>query len=128
MEITKDNIYILVAEDNIINQMTIGEILQLRGYNFCIVENGKKVLEELVRNNYDLILMDVQMPEMDGLEATKIIRMMEKETGKHIPIIALTAYAMESDQEKCINSGMDCFLSKPVSIEILYNEIEQFLK
>ena len=86
------------------------------------------MVEKYTINNYDLILMDVQMPEMNGLEATTIIREMEKGTSKHIPIIAVTAFAMAGDKDKYLSAGMDDYLAKPFRIEGLYNIIEQFLR
>ncbi len=115
---------ILLAEDNIVNQKLAVKILEKRRHRVVIAQNGRKVLDVLKTDHFDLILMDVQMPEMDGYEATGVIREKEKETGGHIPIIALTAHAMKGDREKCINAGMDDYLSKPIKADELFAVIE----
>jgi PAS domain S-box-containing protein len=113
---------LLLAEDNIINQKVATRILSQMGYRPDVVHNGVEVLEALERQKYDVILMDVQMPEMDGLEATRQIRV--KFTGARRPwIIAMTANAMDSDRKNCFDSGMDGYLSKPVRIEALEAEL-----
>jgi PAS domain S-box-containing protein len=113
---------ILLAEDNIINQKVATRILSQMGYRPDVVHNGVEVLEALERQKYDVILMDVQMPEMDGLEATRRIR--QQYTGIRRPwIIAMTANAMDSDRKNCFDSGMDGYLSKPVRIEALEAEL-----
>ncbi|MFC1829499.1 response regulator, partial [Thermodesulfobacteriota bacterium] len=89
-----------------------------------IVENGRNALEALAQDSFDLVLMDVQMPEMDGFEATEAIRDSEKQTGQHIPIIAMTAHAMKGDRERCIESGMDDYISKPISTDALFETIQ----
>jgi CheY-like chemotaxis protein/anti-sigma regulatory factor (Ser/Thr protein kinase) len=113
---------ILLAEDNIINQKVATRILSQMGYRPDVVHNGVEVLEALERQKYDVILMDVQMPDMDGLEATRQIRV--KYTGAKRPwIIAMTANAMDSDRKNCFEAGMDGYLSKPVRIEALEAEL-----
>ncbi len=119
-------IRILLAEDNKINQKTTTLMLQHMGYQVKVVENGRQALTEFEENSYDLILMDIQMPEMDGYETTARIRKKEQNTN-HIPIIALTAYAMEGDREKCLAAGMDGYLAKPVQIETLYKTIDKLI-
>ena len=112
----------LLAEDNIINQKVATRILSQMGYRPDVVHNGVEVLEALERQKYDVILMDVQMPDMDGLEATRRIRV--EYTGARRPwIIAMTANAMDSDRKNCFDSGMDGYLSKPVRIEALEAEL-----
>jgi CheY-like chemotaxis protein len=98
---------ILLAEDNPINQKLAVILLQKAGYSVDAVENGAQVLKKVQDSLYSAILMDVQMPEMDGLEATRRIREMEKATSWHIPIIAMTAHAMQGDRERCLEAGMD---------------------
>jgi PAS domain S-box-containing protein len=113
---------LLLAEDNVINKKVATRILSQMGYRPDVVHNGVEVLQALERQNYDVILMDVQMPEMDGLEATRLIR--ERYTGPRRPwIIAMTANAMDIDQKNCFEAGMDGYLSKPVRIEALEAEL-----
>ena len=92
-----------------------------------VAETGSAALEALAKQPFDVVLMDVQMPEMDGLEATALIREREKTTGKHIPIIAMTANAMIGDKERCLAAGMDAYVSKPIQIRELLAVIETFL-
>lgn len=120
-------IRILVAEDNIGIQQIMIQVLELVNCQLNIVENGKKVLEALETASYDLILMDLHMPEMGGLEATAYIRTKERETGKHIPILALTGNPLESNREKCLRVGMDDYLEKPFDVYQLYESIERLL-
>jgi CheY-like chemotaxis protein len=113
---------ILLAEDNVINQKVATRILSQMGYRPDVVQNGVEVLEALERQKYDVILMDIQMPDMDGLEATRRIR--QQYTGAKRPwIIAMTANAMDSDRRNCFDAGMDGYLSKPVRIEALEAEL-----
>jgi two-component system, sensor histidine kinase len=119
---------ILVAEDNIVNQRLVKELLLRKNFSVTIVENGLKIFDILEQSNFDIILMDIQMPVMDGLEATAIIREIEKGTGKHIPIIGITAYAVKADKEKCLGAGMDDYLAKPFIKEEFYNMIEKYIK
>ena len=114
---------ILVAEDLPFNQKFILRLLQRRGHQVTLVENGKQAIDAINRTSFDLVLMDVQMPEMDGLEATRIIRQQEKSSGNHVPIIAMTAHAMKGDRDRCIAAGMDNYISKPISSETLLRTI-----
>jgi PAS domain S-box-containing protein len=124
----KQQIKILVAEDDAINQKVVTGILGRLGYNIDIFTNGKDAVKALEQTPYDLVLMDCQMPEMDGYEATEIIRDPRSKVLDHrIPVIALTGHAMDSDMEKCINAGMDDYLSKPVKPVELYDMIEKWL-
>ena len=105
----------LVVVDNLINQLVAKKLLEKIGFEVDISENGTEAVEAVQKTNYAFVLMDIQMPEMDGYEATKKIREMEKQTGHHLPIIALTASAMDVDRELCIQSGMDEYVAKPVN-------------
>lgn len=120
------DIKILVAEDQIINQKIISQFLQRKGYQVTIVENGKMAVDIIKNEFFDLILMDVQMPIMDGYDATRNIRNQEEKSNKHTPIIAMTAHAMKGDKEKCLAAGMDYYITKPVNPDELYKILEQF--
>jgi len=115
---------ILVAEDNRVNQILATRLLEKKGYSVTVVENGLEVLHQLKQQNFDLILMDIQMPRMGGLEATHLIREREKLSGEHIPIVAMTANAMKGDRELCLESGMDDYVSKPILPLELYRVLE----
>jgi signal transduction histidine kinase/ActR/RegA family two-component response regulator len=121
------NLHILVVEDSKVNQLLIKKILTKKNWVVETANNGKEALEKLEKEEYDLILMDIQMPVMDGYEASKIIREKEKITQKHIPIIALTANATEEDQRKSIEVGMDEYLTKPIKSESLYLNILKYI-
>jgi two-component system, sensor histidine kinase len=120
---------ILVAEDNLTNQSVALKQLRSLGYRARLVSNGIEAVDEIVTypGQYDLVLMDCQMPVMDGYEATRLIRAEEVLSGRHIPIIALTANAMQGTREKCLAAGMDDYLSKPVSIDSLQSTLEHWL-
>jgi len=118
---------ILVAEDHPVNRKLVSKMLEKRSLVPVLVANGSEVLHALESDTFDLILMDVQMPGMDGLQTTAAIREQEKTTGGHIPILAMTAHAMNRDREKCLAAGMDAYLSKPVRAPALYEAIEDLL-
>lgn len=118
---------ILVAEDNPVNQKLAYRLLEKAGNLVEIANNGQEALQKLGQKEYDLILMDVQMPIMDGIQATKKIRE-SKKNGEHRPIIALTAHAMKGDAEKCLTAGMDGYVSKPIRSEELFQEIERVMR
>jgi CheY-like chemotaxis protein len=106
---------VLVAEDNRVNQLVIVRLLEKVGHRVDVAANGQETLAALKLVSYDLVLMDCQMPEMDGFEATRAIRDAERATGGHIPIVALTANALEGDRERCLAAGMDDYLPKPIT-------------
>jgi signal transduction histidine kinase/DNA-binding response OmpR family regulator len=120
----------LLAEDNLVNQQLAVRLLERQGDEVVVANNGRKALDLLVAarfRGFDAVLMDVQMPDMDGLEATAAIRRLEQETHTHVPIIAMTAHAMKGDRERCIASGMDGYVSKPISLAALMVEINRLV-
>ena len=118
---------ILLAEDNPVNQKLMVSILQKWGHSVVVASNGREALEILKSEKFDLVLMDVNMPEMDGFEATAAIREKEKGTSGHVPIIALTAHALKGDRERCLSAGMDGYISKPIQTKELYEAIEALI-
>jgi len=116
---------ILIAEDNLVNQKVALYMLEKQGHQVTGVINGEEALKALEKGNFELILMDVQMPKMDGFKATRLIRAKEKETGLHIPIIAMTAHAMKGDRERCLEVGMDEYITKPLNAKQLAETIAQ---
>ncbi len=115
---------ILVAEDNTVNQIVIGEMLKANGYEIDIVSNGREAVDSVKSRSYDAVLMDCQMPEMDGYEATRILR---KEEGERLPIIALTANANADDCRKCLDAGMDAYCGKPIDPAVLFGTLDRVL-
>ena len=120
------SVRVLLAEDNEINQKVALEFLKMRGHQVRIVNNGKEALEALGVETFEIILMDVQMPVMDGFQATATIREQERSTGRHIPIIAMTGYAMKGDRQRCLDAGMDAYISKPIRSQELFEIVESF--
>jgi CheY-like chemotaxis protein len=120
---------LLLAEDNRVNQLVATRLLERQGYQVAVANNGKEALQLYASDEmqFDLILMDIQMPEMDGFETTQIIRSREQTTGEHIPIIALTAHAMNGDRDRCLEVGMDGYVSKPIRLEELESELNRFV-
>jgi two-component system, sensor histidine kinase and response regulator len=120
---------ILVAEDNLVNQKLIKRILEKRGFSVDIADNGEETVKNVNRGQYDLVLMDIQMPVMDGLEATRLIRKRELDSNKRrIPIVALTAHAMKGDRERFLEAGMNAYISKPIKQQELMDVIETYLE
>jgi CheY-like chemotaxis protein len=115
---------ILLAEDNPINQVVAMRMVEKRGHRVTVAANGREAVVAVGREPFDLVLMDVQMPEMDGFEATARIREAEEGTGRHLPIFAMTAHAMKGDAERCRAAGMDGYLPKPIRPADLYALIE----
>ncbi|MGA2813581.1 MAG: response regulator [Candidatus Acidiferrum sp.] len=123
----RNRVRILLAEDNAVNQVLAVRLLEKRGYTVAVAGDGQLALEALAKDSFDLVLMDIQMPCVDGFEATARIREQEKQTGKHLPIVAMTAHALKSDEEKCLAHGMDGYVSKPIRSNELMATIERVL-
>jgi signal transduction histidine kinase/ActR/RegA family two-component response regulator len=115
---------VLVVEDNQVNQLIALRLLEKRGYHCLVANNGRQALESVASASVDLVLMDIQMPEMDGFEATRCIRELEKNTGAHVPILAMTAHATPADRDACLLAGMDGHIAKPVHSDQLYQAID----
>jgi len=124
---TRHRSRVLLAEDNDVNQMLAVRLLEKRGYTVSVSADGRAALAAFEKEPFDFVLMDVQMPEMDGFEATAAIRAKEKLNGGHIPIIALTAHSLKADEERCLAAGMDGYLSKPINTTELFDTIEKVL-
>jgi signal transduction histidine kinase/CheY-like chemotaxis protein len=118
---------VLLVEDNHVNQLLASRMLEKRGHRVKVAANGREALEALAKERFDIVFMDVQMPEMDGYEATAAIRDGECVTGLHLPVVALTAHAMPHDRDKCIAAGMDAYLTKPIKARELDDLLESYL-
>ena len=119
------NLRILLAEDNLVNQKLACRLLEKQGHGVAIAGNGREALAAIEKDAFDLVLMDVQMPDIDGFAATQTIRENEAGTGRHLPIIAMTAHAMKGDEERCLEAGMDGYVSKPINAAELLAVIDQ---
>jgi CheY-like chemotaxis protein len=115
---------LLLAEDNPVNQKVAIRILEKRGHTVTVANSGLDVLEAVQQDQFDLVLMDVQMPDMDGFEATRALRIWERSTGKRIPIVAMTAHAMKGDRERCLDAGMDAYVAKPIQAQELIRIVD----
>ena len=120
--------HVLIAEDNPVNQAIAEAMLASLGYRVSVANNGREAVEQAQTTPFDAILMDVQMPELSGLEATRAIRSRERATGARVPIIALTANAMRGDREECIAAGMDAYLTKPFDVQALTQELQRLAR
>jgi CheY-like chemotaxis protein len=118
---------ILLVEDNAVNQMVAAALLKRRGFEVVVSANGREGVAAYQREPFDLILMDIQMPEMDGFEALTAIRTIEQRTGRRTPVVALTAHAMKEDRERCLAAGTDDYLSKPIEAARLYEIVRTVL-
>ena len=127
LEVTGKKAHILVAEDNTLNQAVAVSILTKEGYEVTVVENGTQAVEAYDRGGFDLILMDVGMPGMSGLDASRVIRHKEVESGGHVVILALTAHALTGDREQCLEAGMDDYVSKPIQVAVLRKTVRWWL-
>ena len=115
---------VLLAEDNVINQHLVKRLLEKRGHAVTVTGSGREALERVASESFDVILMDVQMPDMDGLQASTRIREIEKHRGTYTPILALTAHTMKGDRERCLAAGMDQFINKPIDAERFVEVVE----
>src|SRR5205807_6172015 len=118
---------ILVAEDNAVNQLLAVRLLEKRGHAVMVAETGTAALEILSRQSFDLVLLDVQMPEINGLEVTREVSRLDQMTGQHVPIVAMTAHAMVGDKESCLEAGMDDYVAKPLQAKELFAVMENLL-
>ena len=118
---------ILLAEDNVVNQRLAMRLLEKQGHTVVLAQNGHEALEAAANHQFDLVLMDVQMPGMNGLEATACLRTHEQQTGGHLPVIAMTAHAMKGDRELCLAAGMDAYVSKPIQPAELFKTIAEVI-
>lgn len=124
---SQQTLHVLLAEDEEINRALVVELVRSQGWRITTVENGQQALDALREDYFHLVLMDIQMPEMDGFEAVSRLRKREKQTGGHLPVVALTAHALTADRQKCLDAGMDGYVSKPVHMDALRSEMERVL-
>jgi CheY-like chemotaxis protein len=122
---SRPKLRVLLAEDNAINQKLAVRLLEKHGHTVTVANDGAEAVATAANGEFDVILMDVQMPNMSGLEATAAIRVLERGTGRHIPIVAMTAHAMKGDQERCLEAGMDGYISKPIQPDHMMEVIER---
>jgi CheY-like chemotaxis protein len=118
---------VLLVEDNAVNQKVASRLLERQGHTVLVADNGRAALDALAGAEFDLVLMDVQMPEMDGLETTAAIRRREAGSGRHLPVIALTAHGMDGDRKRCLEAGMDGYITKPVHVRMLLQAMAEAL-
>ncbi|MHC5023105.1 MAG: response regulator [Planctomycetota bacterium] len=118
---------VLLAEDNPVNQKVARRLLEKLGHSVTVVANGRQVLDRLEANPMDLLLIDLQMPELDGIETTRLLRHAERQTRRHLPIIAMTAHALKGDRERCLAAGMDGYVAKPITLDALRSEINRLV-
>jgi len=121
-------LHVLLAEDGPVNQEVAVGLLELRGHTVEVVDNGKEAVEALERQAFDVVLMDIEMPLMDGLQATSAIRDREERSGDHTPIIAMTAHAVKGFRDRCIEAGMDGYISKPIQPAELFRTLEDLCR
>ena len=117
---------VLLAEDNSVNRRITEHMLEKLGFRVCVAANGREALEILEREPVACVLMDCQMPEMDGFEATRVLRVREQGTDRRLPVVALTAHAMQGDRDKCLGAGMDDYLTKPFTFEQLARAVSRW--
>ncbi len=122
---TAGSLSILLAEDNAVNQRLAQRMIEKMGHSVMVVDNGRKAVEAALHQTFDVILMDLQMPEMDGFEATACIREAQTAAHRYTPIVAVTAHAMAGDREQCLRAGMDHYIAKPIDFKALQNLVNQ---
>jgi CheY-like chemotaxis protein len=120
------SVRVLLAEDNAVNQRVAARLLERRGHSVVVAEDGRQTVDLARSGEFDIILMDLQMPEMDGFEAAAAIRADQRAANRYVPIVAMTASAMSGDREKCLESGMDGYIAKPVDARELISTVERF--
>jgi protein-histidine pros-kinase len=120
-------LHILLVEDNPINQLVATRLLEKAGHSVTVAGNGREAVDRVFRAVFDLVLMDVQMPEMDGIEATTLIRRQEAGSPRRLPIVALTAHATVDDRDRCLEAGMDAYVTKPVQSQLLFQAMAEVL-
>ena len=118
---------ILLAEDNLVNQKLARLLLEKRGHHVTVVGNGREAVKTMEKRSFDLVLMDVQMPEMDGLDATRLLRERERSTSTRQAVVAMTALVMKGDQERCMAAGMDGYLTKPIRTQELDEVLDRYM-
>lgn len=126
--ISQHQLRILLAEDNLVNQKLAVRLLHKWGHTVTVASTGTEALLAWDQEPFDLILMDVQMPDLGGVEATMMIRQREQATAGHVPIVAMTAHAMQGDRERCLAAGMDDYITKPVQAQVLFDTIERLMR
>ena len=122
-----NSLQVLLAEDNYVNQILVIRLLEKRGHNVTVVTDGEQALDAVTLRKFNLVLMDIGMPHMDGLQASQAIRAREKFSGERIPIIAMTAHAMKGDKERCLEAGMDAYVAKPINASELFEIIHSLV-
>lgn len=128
MDAKQKKLKLLIVEDDAISRMVLEKLATAKGWQFISAENGKLGITAYEEQYFDAIVMDARMPVLDGYAATGAIRILESQKGTHIPIVAMTAYAMKGDEEKCLAAGMDDYLSKPIDVDEFYATIEKWTK
>jgi len=126
-EAVQRTLRVLVAEDNPVNQLVARRILEKAGHEVVVAENGQVAIDAVERERFDIVLMDIQMPVLGGLDATAYLRSLEQSSGRHLPIVGLTAHAMKGDMERCVEAGMDAYISKPIKGQDLIATIDRLM-
>jgi two-component system, sensor histidine kinase and response regulator len=123
----RNRLHVLLAKDNLVNQKLAARFLERRGYSVIVASNGREALAVIEKQSFDVVLMDIQMPEMDGFETAARIRKNEEKSGTHLPIIAMTAHAFKEDEQRCLSAGMDGYVTKPIRTSELFATIDRVM-